>query len=300
MLPFKSLKYLCHAIGAVMYILPPVGRLTAANVIAAFPEKSKSECRGIARRSLGNLILSFAEFIWMVDDIERIRKYAHMHNAEIINEHADKNESILFVTPHFGNWEIAGLLMTHFTRMRFVVIAKKIRNPYLNKLINGCRETGNKVIYSKGAVREVMKAMKQGYGLGSLIDQNTRIRDGGVFVDFFGLPVPVSRMPATLGKRPGNSPYFGGVYRDPETGHLHSYMESLPKPIEEYESDEAIIGDFMKLTENMIRKYPDQYLWFYKRYQNIPRDASDELIAKYPYYSKVASDRFYDNNAPKP
>ena len=283
-----------------MYIMPSVGRLAAANVIAAFPEKSKSECRGIARRSLGNLILSFAEFIWMADDIDRIGKYAHMHNADMINEHADKSESILFVTPHFGNWEIAGLLMTHFTRMNFVVIAKKIRNPHLNNLINGCRETGNKVIYSKGAVREVMKAMKQGYGLGSLIDQNTRIRDGGVFVDFFGLPVPVSRMPATLGKRPGNAPYFGGVYRDPDTGHLHSYMKSLPKAIEEYENDEEIIGDFMKLTEEMIRQYPDQYLWFYKRYQNIPRDASPELIAKYPYYAKVATDRFYDNNAPKP
>ena len=300
MLPFRSLKILCHAIGSVMYITPTVGSLTLANVVAAFPEKSRSECRGIARRSLGNLLLGFVEFFWMVNNMKRIEKYAHMHHAEEINAHADNKESILFVTPHFGNWEIAGLLMNHYTRMRFVVIAKPVRNPYFNKLINGCRETGNKVIYSKGAVREVMRAMKEGFGLGSLIDQNTRVRDGGVFVDFFGLPVPVSRMPATLGKRKGNFPYFGGVLRDPETGHLHSYINVLPKPIEEYETDEEIIADFMKLTEDMIRKYPDQYLWFYKRFQNIPREATPELQAKYPNYAIVTSDRFYDKNAPKP
>jgi Kdo2-lipid IVA lauroyltransferase/acyltransferase len=300
LLPFCALKILSHTIGSIMYLVPPVGRLTTANVVAAFPGKSRSECCGIARRSLGNLVLGFVEFFWMVDNMKRIEKYAHMHHAEDINHHADRQESILFVTPHFGNWEIAGLLMTHYTRMRFVVIAKPIRNPYFNKLVNGCRETGNKVIYSKGAVREVMKAMREGFGLGSLIDQNTRVRDGGVFIDFFGLPVPVSRMPAMLGKRKGNFPYFGGVRRDPETGHLHSYINHLPKPIEEYESDEEIISDFMKLTEEMIRQYPDQYLWFYKRFQNIPRDASPELRAKYPWYAKVASDRFYDKNAPKP
>ncbi len=299
LLPFKSVGCLARSIGTIIYFIPSVGRLTKANVTAAFPEKTPAECRGIARRSLGNLILGFAEFFWMVDDMKRIEKYAHMHHADEINYHADRKESILFVTPHFGNWEIAGLLMTHYTRMRFVVIAKPIGNPFYNKLVNGCRETGNKVIYSKGAVREVMKAMKEGYGLGSLIDQNTRVRDGGVFVDFFGLPVPVSRMPATLGKRKGNFPYFGGVYRDPETGHLHSYMKPLPKPVEEYETDEEIISDYMKLTEDMIRQYPDQYLWFYKRFQNIPRDASPELQAKYPWYAKIAPNRFYDNNAPK-
>ena len=57
-------------------------------------------------------------------------------------------------------------------------IAKVTRNPYLNNLLNKkCREIqGLRVIFSKGAVKETIKALHEGLTIGTLIDQNTRIR----------------------------------------------------------------------------------------------------------------------------
>ena len=52
----------------------------------------------------------------------------------------------------------------------------------------------------------------------------------------------------------------------------------------------------MDMSEEFIRKYPDQYLWFYRRFQYIPQGATDELKAKYPFYAKMASNHFMRAN----
>ncbi|MEG1980367.1 MAG: hypothetical protein RR060_06545, partial [Victivallaceae bacterium] len=62
---------------------------------------------------------------------------------------------------------------------------------------------------------------------------------------------------------------------------------------EDYASDEAVIQDVMNISERYIRRYPEQYLWLYKRFLYIPREISPELKSRYPYYAKVISDTFY-------
>ena len=62
--------------------------------------------------------------------------------------------------------------------------------------VNREKAHGLRIIFSRGAAREAIHQMKQGRLLGTLIDQNTRVRDGGEFLDFFGLPVPSSVSPA--------------------------------------------------------------------------------------------------------
>ena len=49
----------------------------------------------------------------------------------------------------------------------------------------------------------------------------------------------------------------------------------------------------MKMTENLIRMAPEQYLWLYKRFQYIPQDASEELKRKYPSYARVVKPSFF-------
>ena len=47
------------------------------------------------------------------------------------------------------------------------------------------------------------------------------------------------------------------------------------------------------ISESYIRRYPDQYLWFYRRFQNIEPDCPEELKKRYPYYAKVVGPHFY-------
>ena len=187
-----------------------------------------------------------------------------------------------------------------YAGMKMAAIAKPVRNPYLNKLLNsGGREKthGLEVIFSKGAMRAALHALKQGKGLGTLIDQNTRVRDGGVFVDFFGVPVPSSTAPATL-KRYCDAHgiptviIYGTSLRLAD-GRNTAHIEDLSKPFSEYADDREVLQELMQISEKYIRMYPDQYLWFYKRFQYIAPDCPEEIRKRYPEYAVIPRPEFF-------
>lgn len=300
-LPRTCLFLLSRLVGRVVFAWPGARRLMTANVAAAFPGKSAAEARGIARESFANIVLTVLDFFWFAGRPDRLEKHVRFRDETMakVRRHVDAGKGLIFVTPHLGNWELAGLKFRRFSGIPFAVVARVQPNPLVNKLINSGRSAeGNRIISAKGAVKGMARALKDGCFLATLIDQNTRIRDGGIFVDFFGLKVPTSRAPALFGRRFGVPLAVGGCWRA-DDGMYEMFMEDLPKPVAEYDDDESVIQELMLMTEDLIRRRPEQYLWFYKRFQNIPRDAAEELIAKYPYYAKIAGPRFYSNLAPK-
>ena len=172
-------------------------------------------------------------------------------------------------------------------------VVRTPQNPYMDRIISGGRKVkGVQLIYSRGAAKAMLSRVRQGRSLGVLIDQNTRVSEGGQFVDFFGLPVPVSMVPAHLARREKLFVAVGGTFRIGKK--FVSTIKQLPKKSGEYQSDEELTQDIMKITEDFVRMYPDQYLWMYRRFQNIPREADDGLKKKFPPYAKVAAGRFYD------
>ncbi len=299
--PRVTLAPFSRLIARIMIIIPGIHRLTIANIRVAFPKLSDAEVRHIGRESLFHLLLNLLEFVWMSDNPGRIEQCTCLPSpiVERLRAHVAAGERIIFVNPHLGSWEASGLMAPYYADVKMVAIAKPIRNPYLNRLFNrGHREKadGLKIIFSKGAVKASIKALREGYGVGTLIDQNTRVRNGGIFVDFFGLPVPSSKAPATLMHycRANNIPaviIFGTSIRI--NGIVTAHAEWLSKPFEKYADEQEIIQELMNFSESYIRRFPEQYLWFYKRFQYIPRDIDEALKRRYPSYAKVAGDRFY-------
>jgi chorismate mutase len=57
--------------------------------------------------------------------------------------------------------------------------------------------------------------------------------------------------------------------------------------VSEYDSDEALAQAMMSVLEDLIRQYPEQYVWLYKRWRYIPLDAPAEIAGKYPGYARV-------------
>ena len=156
---------------------------------------------------------------------------------------------------------------------------------------------GSIVIPAKGAVKGMMKALSDGNIVVTLIDQNTRARDGGVWTNFFGMPVPASRAPAMFARKRKCEIAIGGCVR---VGRKYkTFTEELPKSINEYDSDVELMQHLMDAHERIIRKYPEQYLWMYKRFQHIPETANTDTIKKYPFYSEMVKPRFYSTKTPK-
>ena len=308
LLPKSWLPKLAVAAEFCFRVARPYYRLVGANLRAAFPDLAPPEVDRIRRESLRNMLRNFIEFVWMNGDPERVARccYPPPEIKAMLKAHVDAGRRIIFINPHLGSWEASGLMVPMYADMDMVAIAKPIKNPYINRLLNsGGREKvrGLRIIFSRGAAREAIRQMKLGMHLGTLIDQNTRVRDGGEFLEFFGLPVASSVSPAVI-KRYCDAHgipaviILGATLRRPD-GILHPVCLELPRPFEEYPDDRAVIQEVMKMSESFIRKYPEQYLWLYKRFQHIPPDCPEELRKRYPYYAKVPSPNFFRKLRPR-
>jgi lauroyl/myristoyl acyltransferase len=70
-----------------------------------------------------------------------------------------------------------------------------------------------------------------------------------------------------------------------EDGRCTAHSAYLSKPFDQYADDTEILQELMDMSEKFIRKYPEQYLWFYKRFQYIAPDCPGEIRKRYPFYA---------------
>ena len=301
-LPQRSLKGLARLISFCIRCIPSARHLVLENLKAAFPEMDEKERIRIMRGSFLHMIWNMLEFFWIGGDPARIRKCYYLPDdiTNRLKAHVASGERIIFVNPHLGSWEASGVMAPFYAGVDMVAIAKPVRNPYLNKLLNsGRRErtAGLEIIFSRGAMHASLRALRQGRGVGTLIDQNTRVRDGGVFVDFFGLPVPSSAAPAALKrycdkhKLPAVIVY--GTSLRLADGRNTAHSAYLSKPFGEYADDREVLQELMEISEKFIRMHPEQYLWFYKRFQYIPPDCPPEIRRRYPDYAAEPRASFF-------
>lgn len=296
-LPLRCIFALASFAGFFLYLIPPFRKLIIANLKIAFPEKKICEIRRIARKNCTNTVLMILEFVWFMNRHEKLNPILTMDPK--IQKNIDKcvkdKRGVIWVTPHLGNWEIARIAQTNTQEIPMAVVARTINNPFFNKLINSGRsETdGTRVITAKGAVKGMINALKDGYLIATLIDQNTKARDGGIFVNFFGLPVCTSRAPALFGRKFNAFLAVGGAFR--KGRKYQTFLSELPKDTKDYKSDEELIQALMNLTEELVRKFPEQYLWMYERWRYIPEETPEEIRKRYPYYATEVTPRFYDD-----
>ncbi|MBE6385236.1 MAG: hypothetical protein E7048_06195 [Lentisphaerae bacterium] len=302
LLPWPLMRAVAWCLGLGMYLLPGARKLVKANIHAAMPELSEAEVKRIARKSFDHLCWNLVEYVWMTGKEKRIRRCCEVEEKTLkkLKSLVRDNVRIIYVNPHLGSWEASGLMSPYYAGVNIAAIAKPLRNPYLNSFFNtGNREntSGLRIIFSKGAMRAAIQALKEGMGVGTLIDQNTRVRDGGVFVNFFGLPVPSSTAPAVLksycDQKGMPSRIIIGCSLRKKNGKVMGEGWELPKPFEEYASHTEVLQDLMTVSEKIIRENPEQYLWMYRRFQYIPENVTAEQRKRYPWYAIEPGKNFY-------
>jgi KDO2-lipid IV(A) lauroyltransferase len=179
-----------------------------------------------------------------------------------------QGKGVLFVTGHFGFWELHAIV--HGARMEPIsVLARALDNPKLNGLLERIRErTGNSVIYRHGTIRRVMRTLEEGRGVAILIDQHVMSRDA-VFVDFFSRPAATTSAVAALALRTG-APVMPVFALPLARGRYRLIYEH---PVEPPRADtEAAFRDFTQrctdVLEMYVRRHPELWLWMHRRWRD--------------------------------
>lgn len=282
--PRAVVRGMAAFLGLVGYwVSPLLRRMGRANLELAFgAERTATERERILRRSFQSFALVVLDAFWFARNTrERLRRWVRFERplAEVLGGGAH-----LCLTGHLGNWELLGQA-TAQEGFPLASVATPLKNPAVDRVFNRHRQTlGQLIIPRQGAVRALLRVLRDGGNVALLLDQNTRLSDGGVFTDFFGRPVTVSAAAALLSARAQAGFVFGFCLPDERGGYLVRMPPVLPPAPRD--AGEAVLAEWTsritQVYEDEVRRRPECWLWTYKRWRFI-RPGDDP--ARYPFYA---------------
>jgi lauroyl/myristoyl acyltransferase len=285
-LPRGGVLMLAKAGGRLGYLFDSRGRkIGLANLDVAFGDsKTAAEKHDILKVSFETMARTLLDTFWFAHKpAERLNKYVELDDSANVF-FADK--PFICITAHFGSWEIMGQMSGHLG-YPLSSIATPVKNETVNKHFIRAREaTGQVIIPRAGALRKLLSILRKGGKTAFLADQDTAESDGGIWVDFFGLPATITAAPALLAGRIGAQILIGFCIPQPK-GRYRIYAAKVMEPPKETDEEtiRTLSGQISRATEEEIRKHPQYWLWMYKRWKN--KKPGDES-AGYPWYTRPA------------
>ena len=249
-----------------------------ANLELVFgPTREAAERNRICRQSFETFTLTLLDLFWFSRfTASRYRRYVvvgdEMRRVLGLNP-------LIGVTGHLGNWEILSM-MFGMEGNPMTAVAMPLKNPFVDKMLFRLRsQSGSIAVAREGAVRSLLRSLRNGGVVGLLLDQNTLPKEGGIFVPFFGLPVTVSNAAGLLGRKTKAPIVVAASFADAK-GVYHFRVSDTLDP--DGLDPEVITREVTLRLEKIVRTYPGYWLWSYKRwrYYQVEDDAK-----AFPFYA---------------
>ena len=193
-------------------------------------------------------------------------------NVALLVEAINKSKPIIVACGHISNWEIMGIFTSIHIQKRLYALTKIQTNNKVNDWINKIRETTPlvKVIEIGASLRQLHTLLLKNEIICFLSDQSAS-PDYSFYVNFFGQKTASFAGPAKLTLKYNAELLFGYIHRN-EDYTYSSYIEEIDysdmKGTFE-EKSKLLTARIQKVIENTIRKKPEQWLWFHKRFKHV-------------------------------
>jgi KDO2-lipid IV(A) lauroyltransferase len=224
----------------------------------------------IIRKNFINLGRSFIEVVKIYYGLgEKIIQSVGVEGIEHFKTAQSKGKGILILSGHCGNWELLALALSSKISSGSG-IARPINNPYLNKIVERVRRKyGNEVIYKKGALKPIMKKLKNNECVGILMDQAV-IPEEGYVLDFLGRGAWTIKTPALIARKTGAAamPVFMHRHEGGHTITLYPQVELSGNNDRETAVKEDT-AKFSSYIENYIKEHPTEWLWIHRRWKRV-------------------------------
>lgn len=223
--------------------------------------------RDVVRTSFASMGASFIE-LWTIGGVDGIERHLRVFAPTWLSAVLRRNPGCVFVTPHIGNWDIAGFAIAR-EAPQLLVYAKAQHNPTIDAAANTQRAgLGIGLLFAhhgdRTAAVKALRAVKAGAPLGLLADQGPSDREG-VRAVFMGVTTYCHGGPGFFAKRAG-VPIIPGFCLRTCAGEF-AFM--IGRPLANTAGDEpAMVQASMDLIAAMIARFPRQYFWQHRRFKN--------------------------------
>jgi Kdo2-lipid IVA lauroyltransferase/acyltransferase len=273
-LPKAQARFLSVALVRCLYnSLPRLRKTAQINLELAFPAMTAAERERLTLsmlRNLGWMAVEFARFPrYTAENIDQILV---LDGQENFLESQRQGRGVLFLTCHIGAWELSSFAHALYGHPLHYM-ARHIDNPRVDHLINSYRcLSGNRPIFKNESARAVLKILTDRGTVGILADQNTMPQEA-VFVDFFGKAASTSTGLARLALHTGAAVVPGYAVWDATARKYRLRFEPPVRLAQTGDPEQDVLANtqrFTKIIEEIVRKYPDQWVWVHGRWKVRP------------------------------
>src|SRR5713226_2444957 len=273
-LPRGVARSFAATVARLLYaILPRLRRTAELNLQVAFPEWDEARRQAVIRGMVRNLG-------WMAAEFARFPKYTRENIEEVVILDGHENflngqrrgKGVLYLTGHIGAWELSSFAHALYG-FPLHYMARRIDNPRIDALVNGYRcLPGNRPIFKNESARVMLKVLKEAGTIGVLADQNT-MPEEAVFVDFFGKKASTTTGIARVALHTGAAVVPGYTIWDEPSGKYRLRFEPPVELVRTGDMERDVLENtqkFTKVIEEIIRKYPEQWVWVHGRWNTRP------------------------------
>ncbi len=188
-LPKRVMDYILKVLASFAYRVDKKHHhIINANLKLAFGDNlTQKERDNIGKYVFYNLLQTIIGFIKRDGkDANEILKDIEFKNSHILEDAIKSKRKIILITAHYGNWELLPPAIASKFGVELIGVGRKLDSPIMDRvLIKNREQFGVKMIYRKGAMKGLLRALKENKIVGVLLDQHLGKKQGGVEVNFF-------------------------------------------------------------------------------------------------------------------
>ena len=243
-------------------------KVARINLRLAQPQMSDKDVEKIGRKRLTHIGKMFCETpkIWRMSNKRLDKKIVEIEGLEYIDAALANDKGTIVIIPHYGNWEVIGMWLSH--RAPMTSLYKPPKQPLIEQWVKDSREVAGATLVPTNVrgVSAVMKALKRGEVTGILPDHQPPLGSGD-FAPYFDFPALTMTLIHNLIQRTGSQAIICLAELVP------GGWKMIFKPVSEdlYSADQQThLVALNRELESVALLKPEQYQWEYKRYRVRP------------------------------
>lgn len=265
-LPFSVMLWMGRQIGRLLYyVTVSRRRICEINLRLCFPELSDKEHTNLVKATYRSYGMGLMETLsaWLrppshlLDQLE-ILGFEHLEQA------LAEGRGVILAGGHFAIMDLAAYFFS--TLFKFNAIQRQQNNLLLNLFVTRARLRSIDRCIARKDLRGMLKILKRGGILWYPPDQDFGPKES-VFVPFFGIQTATITSTSRLAGMTGACVLPCSFLRLATCGYQMRVYPPLPIPSGDETEDARLYSHWL---EQLVREYPDQYLWFHRRFKTRP------------------------------
>lgn len=205
-------------------------------------------------------------------------RWIRLVNQSVVHEALKEGNGVVMMFAHVGNWELLSIVY-EMLGIEGVTVESPVGDSKLDDLLLQTRRSDNIKVIPRGdrsSARAILNCFRNNKVFLFAMDQDTRVKT--IYADFFGRKAATAIGAATFAQK-FNAPVVSAFGARDSEGVHHYYFELLSKQPYDGTTEEAdnLTQTYNSFLEQHIRRFPDQWVWFHRRWKNQPDDDRDDL-----------------------